>query len=91
LPQGRIGGLVSPQNGPAEIRAHLPKETELVFLVATSAKSVGCCSDSEYAEPVGIVEWPSSVTRFEPEMILNGATSTRRPASHSTSTSAESM
>jgi hypothetical protein len=56
LLQGRIGGLVSPQNGRAELRARLPEETELSFLVATRAKPIDSCSNSEYAQLVGIVQ-----------------------------------
>ena len=41
--------------------------------------------------PFGGSRWASSVTRFAPEMILKGATSTRRPESHSTFISAESI
>ena len=35
--------------------------------------------------------WASSVILFCPEMILKGASNTRRPESHSTFTSAESI
>lgn len=56
LPQGRVGGLVLPQNGRAEVRALLPKETELSFLAATSAKPIDFYSNGEYAEHVGIVQ-----------------------------------
>ena len=41
--------------------------------------------------PLGGSMWASSVTRLAPEMILKGATSTRRPASHSMFTSAASI
>ena len=41
--------------------------------------------------PLGGSRWAIRVTRFEPEMILNGATNTRRPESHSTLMSAESI
>jgi hypothetical protein len=71
LPQGRIGGWVSPQNGGAEIRTRLAKETELSLLVATPAKPVSAKSvstkpvstkpvdlrgSSEHAQPVGIIK-----------------------------------
>src|SRR5882757_7757686 len=56
LPQGCIRSLVSPQNGCAELRARLAKETELSFLVATPAKPVDFRGNGEYAQPVGMVQ-----------------------------------
>ena len=41
--------------------------------------------------PFGGSRWASSVTRLAPETILKGATSTRRPESHSTFISPESI
>jgi hypothetical protein len=43
------GGLGLPQDRRAEIRARLPKETELSFLVAIPAKPIDFRSNSEYA------------------------------------------
>jgi hypothetical protein len=55
-PQGRIGGLVSPQNGRAELRARLPEKTEWPFRVAAPAKPVDSRGNGEYAQPVGILQ-----------------------------------
>jgi hypothetical protein len=56
LPQGHLVGLVSSQDGRAEVHARLPKETELLLLVATPAKPVDCCRNSPYGYPVGMIQ-----------------------------------
>lgn len=56
LPQGRVCGWVSSENGRAELGARLTEEAELSFLVAIPAKPIDSCSNSEYAQFVGIVQ-----------------------------------
>jgi hypothetical protein len=48
--------LASPLNGRAELSARLPEEAELPFLVATPAKPIDSCGDSEYAQLVDIFQ-----------------------------------
>ena len=49
LPQGRVCGWVSSENGRADLGARLTEEAELSFLVAIPTKPIDSCGNSEYA------------------------------------------
>jgi len=56
LPQNGVGGLISPGNGRAKLRAHLAEETEAPLLVAMVPEPVDFRSDGKDGEFIGMVQ-----------------------------------